>query len=60
MKKSPYEVLLSIDMQKVFKVEASSEDEATEILKRRWADGIGGEIAIHDFEATNVQFNVLR
>lgn len=60
MKKKFYKVLLSIESHKVFKIEASSEDEAVEILKRRWADGVGGEITINDFETTNVQFDVIR
>ena len=58
-KKQCYDVLLTIELQGTYTVEASSPEEAEDMLKRRWTDGIGDDaIVVGDLETTNVQLDV--
>ena len=55
-----FNVLLSVELQKVSKVDAYSVDETVEIIKSRWTDSVGKDaISYNDFDVTHVQFDVL-
>ena len=60
-KQRTFEVLLSVDLQKSYFVEAVDSDEAFENLAHRWTKGMGeGAIKCEDLETTSVQFDVVR
>ena len=60
-KRRAFEVLLSVDLQKSFVVEAADSDEAIEKLAQRWTNGKGDDaIKCEDLETTSVQFDVVR
>jgi len=58
--KRQFEILLTATMQKAFTVEAADEDEARELLEKRWTTGAGGEIRHDDLECVDVQLDVVR